>query len=221
MINKYRVFLKAQGSKSPSSQYQAAKLTLTYYRQRRSLVSTHSLHFYRYPILILRQFRHDWALQKLFSSYRIKIYSHNIQHTSLSDITSSVPLYPELLQYYKSKLAPFKHTRSQLSEFWHRIYHSEGTLSTRVIKTLENFTDWAKSGSWLDSFSGWVVKYVNLYHKALQEMVEGHREVTHNHDTVLEDGKTVKEKLDAFETQVKTHLNKEAILHNISNKHKT
>jgi hypothetical protein len=157
----------------------------------------------------------------LLSSYRLKIYSHNIQHTSLSEITSSVPLYPELLQYYKSKLAPFKHTRSQLSDFWHRMYHSEGTLSTRIIKTLENLTEWAKSGSWLDSFSGWIVKYVNLYHKALQELVEGHREVTHNYETVLEDGKTVKEKLDAFEAELKTHLNKDAMMDKSSKKHET
>ena len=220
MINKYRVFLKAQGSKSPISFYQAARLTLTYYSQRKCLISTHSLNLSKYPILFLQQYHHDWSLQKLFSSYRLKIYSQNIKNTSLQDITSSVPLYPELLQQLKFKLTPFKHTQSQLRDFWHRIYCPEGTLSNQLLKTLENLSDWAKSGSWLDSFSSWIVKYVNLYHKALQEMVEGHREVTHNHTTVLEDGKTVQEKLEAFETQVKTHLNKEGIMHSLSNKHK-
>ena len=55
----------------------------------------------------------------------------------------------------------------------------------------------------IDVISKFVVTYVNLYHKALESLVDGHREVTRNHDTLLSDGKTVKEKLEKFEERIK------------------
>ena len=55
----------------------------------------------------------------------------------------------------------------------------------------------------IDVISKFVVTYVNLYHKALESLVDGHREVTRNHETLLSDGKTVKEKLEKFEERIK------------------
>eukprot|EP00361_Fabrea_salina_P002100 CAMPEP_0202428706 /NCGR_PEP_ID=MMETSP1345-20130828/2647_1 /ASSEMBLY_ACC=CAM_ASM_000843 /TAXON_ID=342563 /ORGANISM="Fabrea Fabrea salina" /LENGTH=132 /DNA_ID=CAMNT_0049039755 /DNA_START=220 /DNA_END=618 /DNA_ORIENTATION=- len=92
--------------------------------------------------------------------------------------------------------------QEKLSAFWAEV-KVEGPLYVMVPGTLQNIVSFLVSGKWMEKFAEWIVQYVNLYHKALQEMVEGHREVTRDHDTVLEDGKTVREKIQAFEQKLK------------------
>jgi len=52
-------------------------------------------------------------------------------------------------------------------------------------------------------------KHIGNYKKAMQELVEGQREVTQNKNFTFEDGETVQEKMDKFDKKVKEilHIN--------------
>lgn len=48
-----------------------------------------------------------------------------------------------------------------------------------------------------------IVEFIGIYNKSIENIVEGQREVTFNPEFKLDDGETVKEKLDKFETTAK------------------
>lgn len=50
-------------------------------------------------------------------------------------------------------------------------------------------------------------KHIGTYKKSISELVEGQREVTQNKNFLLDDGETVQEKLDRFESKIKEHMN--------------
>ena len=69
----------------------------------------------------------------------------------------------------------------------------------------------------IQKFFAFLSLHVGTYKKALQELVEGQREVTQNKQFTFDDGDTVQEKMDRFEYKIKEHLNVESHLNNLKN----
>eukprot|EP00357_Protocruzia_adherens_P024401 CAMPEP_0114977368 /NCGR_PEP_ID=MMETSP0216-20121206/3197_1 /TAXON_ID=223996 /ORGANISM="Protocruzia adherens, Strain Boccale" /LENGTH=178 /DNA_ID=CAMNT_0002338415 /DNA_START=107 /DNA_END=643 /DNA_ORIENTATION=- len=84
-------------------------------------------------------------------------------------------------------------------------------LSKIKDQTLEYFEKVMKdrqSVTLIERWSKLIVYHINNYHRSLQELVEGHREVTTNKDFQFEDGETVQNKLDRFEKIVRDFADK-------------
>jgi hypothetical protein len=86
----------------------------------------------------------------------------------------------------------------------------------RVINILniKKLLDLKNSQNNLQKFFDFLSRHIGTYKKAVQELVEGQREVTYNKDFKFQDGQTVKEKCDKFESKLKETLN----IHNLYKK---
>lgn len=187
MNSKYKQFLLIGADRFIiSKHYHAIKHTVLYYKQRSDLKSLHKLRISNVPFLIYSQHKHDsFKKQQLIKSV-VSVYKHE-QSEQLQEFLAKEKSMSSCTALY------FQAEREELKKVGFLAYvFAKGAKGQRYIKS--NFT--------ADYVSKWVVGYANLYHKALEELVEGHREVTRNHDIVLDDGKTVADKLKTFQDKI-------------------
>jgi hypothetical protein len=172
------------GKKSLSKLFFAVKYTNRYLKERKQLKKLYKLRLRDLPSLLKLQRKIDKeeaeSLQKAIIAQHIKekqeLITNTIENSRLALIR----------KFIESELAK----------------HKELGTKTYILSTSAFITDFIKSRLTLDSASKSLVKYANLYHKSLEELVEGHREVTRNHETVLKDGETVSQKLAKFEEKL-------------------
>lgn len=168
----------------------ALKFSISYYRERKLLKKKHNLRLLDLPYIMRLQYKFD----KANKSYMAQQVSN------------------QLYQEKSDQFQEFISKKKQFSVLSEKLQAEKNCLKELGIK--EYSVDRVKTG-WkyfrenikVDNISKFIVKYVNLYHKALESLVDGHREVTRNHDTILDDGKTVKEKLEIFEEKIKGETN--------------
>lgn len=82
---------------------------------------------------------------------------------------------------------------------------------------IKRLMDLKNSQNNIQKFFAFLSLHVGTYKKALQELVEGQREVTQNKQFTFDDGDTVQEKMDRFEYKIKEHLNVDSHLNNLNN----
>ena len=189
MIVKYRQFLITFADRFILFRhYNAARYTYFYYMQRSELKSKYKLRLHNIPYLIYKQQKKNYSQKKsllnlIFSTYKSEsqeklenfVESNNF---NLRYIRIENRLSHEFQSLKKSGL--FAYCSSKLADSHRR---SREKLNPEYI-------------------SKWIVGYANLYHKSLEELVEGHREVTRNHDLILDDGKSVNQKLQEFQEKI-------------------
>ena len=185
MLSVFKKFLRSgDGKVSIPKIFFAARYTRQFYKERSALKKTHKLRARDLPGLFKLQRKFD-ALQSL--SLQKAIFQQHLKEKSQAA--------SELMPPSKfSKIRSFLHSE-------HEKFKDQGLQAYTVSKALAA-KSFVLARITPDFLSQWIVRYVNLYHKALEEMVEGHREVTRNHDTVLQDGETVRQKLEKFEEKL-------------------
>jgi hypothetical protein len=202
-MHRFKAFLSYPAQPlSASSIGWALRLTTKSFIERSDLRSKYRLRLWNLPRLALEQKQRDLQRHKQIIELQTQIGYEAARKRTLY-----------LLEPYKLLADKAKTSRlyASLQQLRSEVLVLEGPWVRRVAGTCTNLSHKLKSFGWLDSASKFFVKYVNLYHESLQQMVEGHREVTHNHSTVLEAGKTVDEKLKAvrtkqFEAKLRSHL---------------
>ena len=187
MLKVYKKFLLAD-QRIIIRHYNALKNTVYYYSQRAELKKKHKLCFYNLPHLAWLQYKHDNFLKKRLLINTIIQYQ-NERNEELQNFVTANKLDS---RFSTIKLSFSKELQN---------IKSQGAISYILYKTQKSF-DYIKARFNPEFISKWIVTYVNLYHKSLEAMVEGHREVTRNHETILEDGQTVSEKLKNFENKL-------------------
>ena len=187
MLRKYKQFLGTR-KLTISGIWNALKLTKEYYKQRSALKTKHKLRFYNLPSLLYLQHKNDKALKndlrtKIINQYKLE------RKEDLENILQSSNLNSKFHKIEKISTRELQNLREK--GFFSYSFEKLSELRIKLLVTLSP-----------EVASKWIVKYVNLYHKSLEELVEGHREVTRNHDTVLDDGQTVNQKLQDFENKI-------------------
>lgn len=182
MLSVYKRFLFAGNQKiSFRGLFRAAKYTRLYYKERQELKKTHKLRFFDLPFLYRLQQQQSLLKTKSLHSTTISKFGQEKQSALISSSFSS-----NIISFFSDEKEKFK---------------SQGISSYTLLKlySIKNFVTRYLT---IESISRWVVTYVNLYHKALEELVQGHREVTRNHETILDDGVKVSDKLKMFEDKL-------------------
>jgi hypothetical protein len=79
----------------------------------------------------------------------------------------------------------------------------------KILKIIDvrHLIDLKNSKDNIQKLFGILSKQIEIYKKSIQELVEGQREVTQNKNFTFEDGDTVQEKVDRFESKIKEYLN--------------
>ncbi|CAG9324105.1 unnamed protein product [Blepharisma stoltei] len=204
MLKQFKEFLNTPYRKvTPINIWNASKCTWNYYSQRRELSVKHKLRPYHLPYLIFQQQYLDYKRWKNSLDFNTKLYRYQHKETIFRDITEVKYFIPDRQRILKESIKPGLTLKQKLMHFWSEI-KVEGPLHIMIPGILQNFLKYLRSAKWLDSFSKWIITYVNLYHKALQELVEGHREVTKNHSTEI-NGKTVEQKIKEFEEKLQSN----------------
>lgn len=180
--------------------YRALVHTRAYYAQRRALCSRHALRPTRLPQLFWLQHRVDLSVRRSTALRQLQLFTFTTPRSLFVDQTevrTSVPSRYEVVRgLHPTSLSS---NRKSLREAWEKVYVREGRLDERVNGTVQNALAYLRSLQYVDMVSQWLVRNINLYHEALHQLIEGHREVTQDHNTKFEDGQTVREKLQAFE----------------------
>ena len=104
-----------------------------------------------------------------------KIIQINIKPLNLKDELQDI-----YGKEFQAKLNKFK-------MFWHKIYR---------IFNLKYLLDRKNSQDNIKRFFHFLSENIKIYKKSLEELVEGHREVTYNKDFKFQDGQTVQNKID-------------------------
>mmetsp|Transcript_28525 Transcript_28525/g.50659 ORF Transcript_28525/g.50659 Transcript_28525/m.50659 type:complete len:193 (-) Transcript_28525:1311-1889(-) len=186
-MQRFRLFLNYPAQPlSFSSIRWAFKLTSMSYREQRLLKAKYRLRLRDLPRLAYEQKTKDLARTKEILELKSQIGLDTVKERSV--------LLSQPLKEIGSKIKESSAFNS-VKGFWSEIYVHEGTVLQRMSGTGVNLSNKVKSFAWLDSFSKFFVKYVNLYHECLQQLVEGHREVSSDRSTRLDDGTTVEEKM--------------------------
>jgi hypothetical protein len=189
MISKYKQFLLNGNQKvTPFGILNALRCTFMYYKQRSRLKSKHKLRIYNIPYLAFLQIKQDSYKKRKLTEAIINQYKLE-KNENLEDFIKSSGL--------NSK---FNKLSDQIVYEYNKI-REEG-FQNYLLKNLSSSRRHLAHYVTPENFSKWIVSYVNLYHKALEELVEGHREVTRNHDTILDDGETVSQKLEKFQNRL-------------------
>jgi hypothetical protein len=83
------------------------------------------------------------------------------------------------------------------------------TFFQQILKILniKFLLDLKNSQNNIQKITEFASKHIGNYRKSIQELVEGQREVTTNKNFKFEDGETVQDKTNKFETKVKERLN--------------
>lgn len=168
----------------------ALKFSISYYKERKSLKKKHNLRLIDLPYILRLQYRFDKA-NKSYLANQVSSQLYKEKSDQFHEFLSQKHIISVISEKLKTQ-------RNHLNELG-IIGYSADRIRTVWKHLRENIK--------VDSISKFIVKYVNLYHKALESLVDGHREVTRNHDTILDDGKTVKEKLENFEEMIKGETN--------------
>ncbi len=202
-MRRFLQFLNA-GPLTPAHLYRALAHTWAYYAQRRALCSRHALRSFRLPQLFLLQRQVDLSVRKSTSLRQLQLYTVSSQPSLFADNTEVQVIVPHRYEALKAlHPVPFSSVRKVALGIWDRVYVREGSLDQRVQGTIQNFYVYLRSLQYVDMTAKWLVQNINLYHEALHQLIEGHREVTQDHNTKLEDGQTVQEKMQAFEASLK------------------
>ena len=183
--------------------------TWRYYSQRRRLCTTHCLRPYHLPWLYVLQWRTDWTQRETVRWTKARLARDWRRDGVIRDCTEVQVRAPDRVEMLRERYpaAGFR-PMSAVKEFWRAVYVTEGPLPDRFQSTLQNIFSYLKSLRYVDTVAQWIVTYLNLYHEALQQLIEGHREVTQDHSTKLDSGKTVSETLSAFEQSITEHMPK-------------
>ena len=172
---------------NPLVYYKAAKFVSSYYKERRELKKTHKLRIIDLPSLLLLQRKFDESSKSLLNKHIIDQLIKE-KSDSAHEFISNKSFISKASSFFSSE-------KSDLNAQGGKNYLKSKAIDVKSALN-EKMT--------VDSTSKSFVKYVNLYHKSLESMVDGHREVTRNHETILDDGKSVKEKLEIFEDRIKS-----------------
>lgn len=202
-MRRFLQFLNA-GPHTPAHLCRALAHTWAYYAQRRALCSRHALRFHCLPQLFLLQRQVDLSVRNSTHLRQLQLYTVSSQPSLFADNTEvqvTVPHRYEALQSLHP--AALSSTRQVLLGVWNKVYVREGSLDQRVQGTVQNCYAYFRSLQYVDLTAQWLVRQINLYHEALHQLIEGHREVTQDHNTKLEDGQTVLERMQAFEASLK------------------
>lgn len=168
-------------------------------KEQRALKAKYRLHLWHLPRLAFEQKQKDLERTREILNLKAQLGIETAKDRSV------FLLEPAKLVSEKIERSKFVNS---LKALWEEVHVTEGSLLRRISGTGINVSHKIKSFSWLDSASKFFVKYANLYHECLQQLVEGHREVTQDKSTLLEDGETVDEKLKRFEASLKEHMPK-------------
>ncbi len=86
---------------------------------------------------------------------------------------------------------------------------------------IKHLLDLKNSQNNLKNIFNFLSRNIEIYKRSIQELVEGQREVTQNKKFQFEDGETVQDKMDKFETKLKENLHSgKSIKDSIKNKNK-
>lgn len=192
MLRLFKTYIQRSEQKyNPLVLIKAAKFTISYYKERRQLKKTHKLRFIDLPSLLILQRKFDESSKSLLNKH--------IAEQLIKEKSESVHEFISNKSFISKASSFFSSEKSDLNAQGGKDYIKS---KAHGIKSALN------DKMTVDSTSKSFVKYVNLYHKSLESMVDGHREVTRNHDTILDDGKSVKEKLEIFEDRIKSSKTK-------------
>ncbi|OMJ80498.1 hypothetical protein SteCoe_19248 [Stentor coeruleus] len=183
MLEVYKRFLFAGNQKiSFIGIFRAAKYTRIYYKERKELKKIHKLRFFDYPFLYRLQQQQSSLQTKSLYSTTISKFAQE-KHSALKSSSFS----SNLISFYSDEKEKLKY---------------QG-ISSYILQKLYSIKNLVSRYLTIESISKWIVTYANLYHKSLEELVQGHREVTKNHETILDDGVKVSDKLKIFEDKLK------------------
>lgn len=100
------------------------------------------------------------------------------------------------LRYLQSRIRNKK--MAKYKQFFKRIYK---------ILNIKHLMDLKNTKNTIHEAFSVLSKYIALYKRSINELVEGQREVTHNKNFKFEDGETVKDKIENFEKKLKENVN--------------
>lgn len=204
MYKKFKEFLNVPFRPiTPRSLLDASKCTWLYYSQRRELAKEHKLRPYHLPYILFTQIKVDYKKWKINQDFNARLHKYQHKETLFRDITDVRYYIPDRHKILKESISPGLSITQRLRHFWTEI-KSDSPFPANISFTIQNFLKYLRSASWISHFSAWVVNYINLYHKALQEMVEGHREATKNHQTII-NGQKIEDKLKDFEQKLNSN----------------
>lgn len=204
MIQKFLLFLNREvNGMNARSIVRAGKLTWNYYSSRRTLSRKYLLRPYYFPYLVYQQRIYNFNLTKRIIRLKLESFMEKPVNSEFSDVGTIGYHLPNRYEIMRNSVSNGMNVREMAASAWESV-RVEGPLQESLLPTLSNIWKKLKQAEWLTAVSQWAITYVNLYHKALQGLIEGHREVTKDHSTVLEDGLTVEEKLKKFEESLKS-----------------
>lgn len=204
MIQKFLLFLNREvNGMNARSVVTAGKLTWNYYSSRRILSRKYLLRPYYFPYLMYQQRIYNFNLTKRIIRLELEKFIEKPTNSEFNDIGTIIYHLPNRYEILKNSVSNGPSAREMAASMWKSV-KVEGPLQESLLPTLSNIWKKLKQAEWLTAASQWAITYVNLYHKALQGLIEGHREVTKDHSTVLEDGLTVEAKLKTFEESLKS-----------------
>jgi hypothetical protein len=172
--------------------------------------------------IICRIFAENKNLSLRGKVYITKDYLQNIRFMKKNaDNIYNFHRYKYKIESNKKEREPtpksdFANMKLELSEIRSRIRNKKinnvknKLLSFLKFLNLRYLLELKNTQNNIQLFFEFLSRQIGNYKRAIQELVEGQREVTQNQDFKFEDGETVKDKMDRFDAKVKElfHINK-------------